>query len=52
MVTVEEAEERTREGLADADAGRVVDHQLVEAWAVSLSADVPLPVPGFNQGGE
>lgn len=29
----DEAEERTREGLADVDAGRIVDHQLVEAWA-------------------
>lgn len=48
----DEAEKRTREGLADVDAGQIVDHQLVEAWAVSLLADVPLPVPGFNQGGE
>lgn len=48
----DEAEERTREGLTDVDARRVVDHQLVEAWAASLSDDVPLPVPGLNQGGE
>lgn len=46
----DEAEERTREGLADVDAGRVVDHQLVEAWAASLLADVPLSIPEFNQG--
>lgn len=52
MVTVEEAEKRTREGLADVDAGRVVDHQLVETWAANLSADVPLPLPGLHQGGE
>lgn len=43
----DEAEKPTREGLADVDAGR-----LAEAWAASLSADVPLPVPGLNQGGE
>lgn len=48
----DKADERTREGLADVDAGRVVDHQLVEAWAASLLADVQLPVPGLNQGGE
>lgn len=48
----DEADERTKEGLADVDAGRGVDHQLVEAWAASLSADVPLPVRGLNQGGE
>mgnify|MGYP005849746293 CR=1 FL=1 len=48
----DDAEEWTREGLADVDAGRVADHQLVEAWATSLSADVPMPVPKFNQGGE
>ncbi len=48
----DEAEKRTREGLADVDAGRVVDQQMVEAWAASLSSDVPLSVPGLNQGGE
>ncbi len=48
----DEAEERTREGLTDVDARRVVDHQLVEAWAASLSDNVPLPVPGLNQRGE
>ncbi|EQD69641.1 CopG family ribbon-helix-helix protein [Ferrovum myxofaciens] len=41
-------EERTRlthEGLADVDAGRVIDHQAVEAWANSLSTAQPLPAP-------
>jgi predicted transcriptional regulator len=45
---VEQEEERsrlTREALADVDAGRVIDHQSVQAWADSLSADKPLPVP-------
>jgi len=35
----------TREALADVDAGRVIDHQAVQAWADSLSSDKPLPVP-------
>ncbi|MDB6143621.1 MAG: CopG family transcriptional regulator [Pseudomonas sp.] len=35
----------TREALADVDAGRVIDHQAVQAWADSLSTDSPLPVP-------
>lgn len=52
MVTVEEAEKRTREGLADVDAGRLVDHQLVEAWAANLTADAPLPAPEFHQSGK
>ncbi|MEW6415130.1 MAG: ribbon-helix-helix domain-containing protein [Pseudomonadota bacterium] len=45
---VDQEEERgrlTREALADVDAGRVIDHQAVQAWADSLSADKPLPVP-------
>lgn len=36
---VEQEEERsrlTREALADVDAGRVIDHQAVQAWAESL----------------
>ena len=35
----------THEALADVDAGRVIDHQAVQAWAESLSTDTPLPVP-------
>jgi len=30
----------TREALADVDAGQVVDHQEVQAWADSLSANI------------
>jgi predicted transcriptional regulator len=41
----EERERLTREALADVDAGRVIDHQAVQAWADSLSTDAPLPVP-------
>ncbi len=42
---VEQEEERrqlTLEALADVDAGRVIDHQAVQAWADSLDLDIPL----------
>jgi predicted transcriptional regulator len=45
---IDQEEERSRltqEALADVDAGRVIDHQAVQAWADSLSTDNPLPVP-------
>jgi len=45
---IDQEEERsrlTREALADVDTGRIVDHQAVQAWADSLSADTPLSVP-------
>jgi len=45
---IDQEEERsrlTREALADVDAGRVIDHQAVQAWAESLSTDAPLAVP-------
>lgn len=45
---IDQEEERsrlTREALADVDAGRVIDHQSVQAWADSLGTDQPLPVP-------
>jgi len=45
---VEQEEERSRmtqEALADVDAGRVIEHQAVMAWADSLSTDTPLPTP-------
>lgn len=35
----------TREALADVDAGRVIDHQAVQAWAESLNTNQPLPRP-------
>ncbi len=41
----EERSRLTREALADVDAGRVIDHQAVQAWAESLSTDAPLAVP-------
>ena len=45
---VDQEEERsrlTREAMADVDAGHVIDHQAVQAWADSLSTDNPMPTP-------
>lgn len=45
---VDQEEERHRmtlEALEDVDAGRVIDHQAIQAWADSLAADKPLPPP-------
>lgn len=47
-VWISQEEERRRltlESLADVDAGFVIDHQDVKAWADSLNTDTPLPVP-------
>jgi predicted transcriptional regulator len=41
----EERHRLTLEGLADVDAGRMVDQADVEAWAQSLGTGAPLPVP-------
>ncbi|MEA3465790.1 MAG: ribbon-helix-helix protein, CopG family [Thermodesulfobacteriota bacterium] len=41
----EERRRLTREALADVDAGHVIDHQAVQAWAESLDTDNPLNVP-------
>lgn len=41
----EERSRLTQAALADVDAGRIIDHQIVKAWAGSLSTDTPLPVP-------
>ena len=45
---IDQEEERSRltgEALADVDAGRVIDHQAVQAWAESLNTEQPLPIP-------
>lgn len=45
---IDQEEERsrlTREALADVDAGQVIDHHAVQAWADSLGTDTVLPVP-------
>ena len=45
---IDQEEERsrlTREALADVDAGCVISHQAVQAWADSLDTDRPLPLP-------
>lgn len=43
---VDQEEERHRmtlEALEDMDASRVIDHQVVRAWADSLGTDIPPP---------
>lgn len=48
---VEQEEERdrlTREALADVDAGQVIDHQAVKAWADSLGTGEPAPLPAVR----
>ena len=45
---IEQEEERrqlTLEALLDVDAGRLIDHQSVQAWAASLGTDTPIEVP-------
>ncbi len=47
---IDQEEERRRltiEGLADVDAGRVIPHRTVQAWADSLDTDNPLPPPSI-----
>lgn len=41
----EERHRLTLEALADVDAGRVIGHQAVQAWADSLASRKPLPAP-------
>jgi predicted transcriptional regulator len=41
----EERRRLTLEAMADVDAGHVVDHLDVKAWANSLDTETPLPVP-------
>jgi predicted transcriptional regulator len=41
----EERDRLTREALEDVDAGRVIDHQAVQAWAESLGTDEPPAAP-------
>lgn len=41
----EERDPLTMAALQDVDAGHVIDHQAVQAWAESLSTSQPLPMP-------
>jgi predicted transcriptional regulator len=41
----EERRRLTLESLADVDAGQVIDHQAVQAWAASLGTEAPMRVP-------
>ncbi|MET0028515.1 MAG: hypothetical protein ABW101_12860 [Candidatus Thiodiazotropha sp.] len=40
-----EREHLTREGMGDVVAGRVIEHQVLQAWAESLGSNNPLPTP-------
>lgn len=45
---VAQEEERSRltvEALTEVEAGTLLDHQAVQAWADSLASDTPLPAP-------
>lgn len=45
---VDQEEERHRmtlQALEDVDAGRVIDHRAITAWADSLATDKPAPSP-------
>jgi predicted transcriptional regulator len=41
----EERERLTREAMADVDAGRLIEHADMQAWAQSLSSGQALPLP-------
>ncbi len=45
---IDQEEERRRmtiDAMGDVQSGQVIDHQLVQAWADSLSSDKPMPAP-------
>jgi predicted transcriptional regulator len=42
---IERRRRLTLEGLADVDAGRMIDDEAMRAWADSLGEDSELPVP-------
>ncbi|RTZ41679.1 ribbon-helix-helix protein, CopG family [Candidimonas sp. SYP-B2681] len=41
----EERDRLTHEALSDVDAGQIIDHQAVQAWADSLGTEEVLPAP-------
>lgn len=43
----EERYQMALEGLADIDAGRVFDHEVIQTWADSLGTNDPLPPPSL-----
>ncbi|MCK0164333.1 MULTISPECIES: ribbon-helix-helix domain-containing protein [Marinobacter] len=45
IVQEEERDRLTLEALADVDAGQVINHQAIQAWADSLGTDAPLSAP-------
>ncbi|MCG8003227.1 MAG: hypothetical protein JAY88_07210 [Candidatus Thiodiazotropha lotti] len=49
---VEGHDRQTLKGMADVMVSRVVDHKFVQAWADSLEADEPLPVPSTEKAAQ
>jgi len=47
----EERHRLTLEALADVDAGRVIEHRVVRAWANSLGTRKPYPLSSFRRRG-
>lgn len=45
VLSEEERHRMTLEALEDVDAGRVIDHQAIQAWADSLGTDKPMSPP-------
>ena len=45
----EERRRLTLEALADVEAGHVINHRAVQAWADSLDTSEPLPVPTWSK---
>jgi predicted transcriptional regulator len=46
MIELEERRyQMTLEALEQSKAGKLIDHEKIEAWARSLGTDKPLPVP-------
>jgi predicted transcriptional regulator len=44
----ERRRQRTLKGLADVDAGRLIDDEVMQAWADSLGTDHELPIPPLD----
>jgi hypothetical protein len=48
----DEHDQLTREGMAEVMVSQVVDHKFVHAWADSLDAAKPLPVPSTKKAAQ
>ncbi|QXX77910.1 hypothetical protein HC956_02020 [Alcaligenes faecalis] len=48
-VEQEEGDRLIQAALEDVDAGSIIDHETVQAWAESLSAPQPLRLPNCSR---